>query len=216
MSSTRPSPEVIIDLFRAFQKTAAAKTGVELELFTAIGEGVDTARGLATRCQAAERGIRILCDYLTAIGLLTKQGERYALGLDAATFLDRRSPAYFGSAVNSIAGETNLAALAQLTVAVRRGGTALPDGGMLSTEHPAWVEFARAMTPAGGVMGALLARLLGASGGSPRKVLDIAAGHGLYGIAIAREHPEAEVFALDWPNVLAVAREHAEAAGMAA
>jgi cyclopropane fatty-acyl-phospholipid synthase-like methyltransferase len=87
---------------------------------------------------------------------------------------------------------------------------------MLAAEHPAWVEFARTMTPAGALLGRLLARLLGASAGSCRKVLDIAAGHGLYGIALAREHPEAEIFALDWPNVLAVAREHAEAAGVAA
>jgi cyclopropane fatty-acyl-phospholipid synthase-like methyltransferase len=47
------------------------------------------------------------------------------------------------------------------------------------------------------------------------KVLDIAAGHGLYGIALARENPQAEVVALDWPNVLTVARENAKAAGVA-
>jgi len=46
-------------------------------------------------------------------------------------------------------------------------------------------------------------------------VLDIAAGHGHYGIAIATQNPQAEVVALDWPSVLAVAREHAEAAGVA-
>jgi hypothetical protein len=57
---------------------------------------VDTTGNLAVRCQAAERGIRILCDYLTSIGLLTKEGDRYALGPDAAAFLDKRSPAYFG------------------------------------------------------------------------------------------------------------------------
>lgn len=209
------SLDTILDLFAAFHRTAAVKAGVDLDLFTAIGAGVDTTGNLAVRCQAAERGIRILCDYLTSIGLLAKECDRYALGPDAAAFLDRRSPACIGSMVTSIAGETNLQAFARLTAAVRRGGTALPEGGALAPEHPVWVEFARAMVPGGAFMGPLLAALLDVRAGGRIKVLDIAAGHGLYGIAVAKENPEAEVVALDWPSVLAVAREHATAAGVA-
>ena len=119
------SLQTILDLFAAFHRTAAVKAGVELDVFTAIAEGVNTPGAVAARCQAAERGVRILCDYLTSIDLLTKEGDRYALGPDAATFLDRRSPAYFGSLVTSVAGDTNLQGFARLTAAVRRGGTAL-------------------------------------------------------------------------------------------
>lgn len=210
------SLETILGLFTAHYRTAAVRTGIELDLFTAVGSGVDTAPGLAVRCGAAERGIRILCDYLTAIGLLTKQGERYALGADAATFLDKRSPAFFGSMVRATAGDTVLRGLAELTAAVRKGGTVLPEAGVLAPDHPYWAEFARAVAPAGRFMGPLLATLLdvGAARGRIR-VLDIAAGHGLYGIAVATQNPQAEVVALDWPSVLAVAREHAEAAGVA-
>lgn len=46
------------------------------------------------------------------------------------------------------------------------------------------------------------------------KVLDLAAGHGLFGIAIARRNPNATVYALDWPSVLEIAREHALSAGV--
>src|SRR5215468_2919902 len=140
-----PSPEKVIDAFQAFHRTAAVKAGVELDLFTAIGEGVDTVPALATRCQAAERGIRILCDYLVVIGFLRKAASRYALAIDAATFLDRHSPAYFGSTVGYFACETNQEAFARLTAAVRQGKTALPEDGALVPEHPVWVEFARAM-----------------------------------------------------------------------
>jgi ubiquinone/menaquinone biosynthesis C-methylase UbiE len=48
------------------------------------------------------------------------------------------------------------------------------------------------------------------------KVLDIAAGHGMYGITIARHNPEAQITALDWASVLEVAKENAEKAGVAA
>jgi ubiquinone/menaquinone biosynthesis C-methylase UbiE len=46
------------------------------------------------------------------------------------------------------------------------------------------------------------------------KVLDIAAGHGLFGINIARANPAAQIFAVDWKTVLAVAVENATAAGV--
>jgi len=46
------------------------------------------------------------------------------------------------------------------------------------------------------------------------KVLDIAAGHGFFGIAIAQRNPRAEIVGVDWPSVLAVATEHAQAAGV--
>src|SRR5262245_40562635 len=102
------SLETILDLFTANYRTAAIKTGIELDIFTAIGSGADVTRDLAARCGAAERGIRILCDYLTSIGLLTKQGERYGLGPDAAAFLDKRSLAYIGSMVTAYSGATTL------------------------------------------------------------------------------------------------------------
>jgi O-methyltransferase domain/Dimerisation domain len=209
------SLETIVDFFVAYQRTAAIKAAVELDLFTAIGEGRDTIADLAERCQAAVRGVRILCDYLTVVGLLRKEDGRYALGSDAAAFLDRRSPAYAGSLVAAIASDTNLQAFGRLTAAVRRGGTALAEGGTLAPEHPVWVEFARAMIPGGAFLGRLLAALLDVETGGRMKVLDIAAGHGLYGIAVAKANPAAEIVALDWPNVLAVAQGHAEEAGVA-
>jgi len=79
-------------------------------------------------------------------------------------------------------------------------------------DHPIWVKFARAMVsfraPVATRVASELARW------SPRKVLDIAASHGMFGIAIARAVPGAEVTAVDWQAVLSVARESAEAAGV--
>src|ERR1700741_1264264 len=87
---SQPNPERIFDTLNAHQKTAALKAGIELEVFTAIGEGADTAAALAKRCQASERGLRTLCDYLTILGFLTKQDQKYALAPDAGRFLARR------------------------------------------------------------------------------------------------------------------------------
>jgi 2-polyprenyl-3-methyl-5-hydroxy-6-metoxy-1,4-benzoquinol methylase len=61
-----------------------------------------------------------------------------------------------------------------------------------------------------------VAALIAASAAKKWKVLDVAAGHGLFGITVARHNPNAEIFAVDWPAVLAVARENASGAGVAA
>jgi len=48
----------------------------------------------------------------------------------------------------------------------------------------------------------------------PMRVLDIAAGHGLFGIEIAKQNPQARVTGLDWAPVLRVALDNARKAGV--
>jgi len=95
--AAKPSPNLVYQTLNAYQGTAALRAAIDLDIFTLIGEGVDTAAALAKRCKASERGTRILCDYLTILGFLTKQDGRYTLTLDSATFLDRRSPSSMAS-----------------------------------------------------------------------------------------------------------------------
>lgn len=151
---TPPTPLRLLETLGGFQRTAALRTAIELDLFTAIGEGANALPALARRCSASERGVRALCDYLTMLGFIEKRGDAYGLSADAAAFLDARSPAYLGAAAaEAYAGPALTEAFAALTEAVRRGGTAVPGGGTLAPQHPIWVAFARAMA----VPGAFLA-----------------------------------------------------------
>ena len=210
----QPSPETLFETLTAYQRTAALKAAIELDLFTAIAGGAQTAEALAETCNAAPRGLRILCDYLVVAGFLTKAEDQYGLTLDTAVFLDRRSPAYMGSAVKFLVSPLLVEAFNHTTESVRKGGTAISAEGSMEPEHPVWVDFARAMAPLMGMPADSIAQLLDAQAGEPWKVLDIAAGHGVFGIALAKHNPNAEVFALDWASVLAVAEENAQAAGV--
>jgi SAM-dependent methyltransferase len=216
MASGEPSLSLVWDTFTGYQRTAAAKAAIELDLFTHIGAGAATIDALAARCRAAPRGLRALLNHLVVDGFLTRDGERYGLSATAAAFLDRSAPTYLGSAVTFIASPMIVEGFTRLTDAVRHGGTAVPADGALAPEHPVWVEFARAMAPIAGMTAVLVANLLDIEHAPGGKVLDIAAGHGLFGITLARLNPAIELTALDWPNVLAVAAEHARAAGVAA
>jgi len=90
MENKAPSPVQIFETLTAYQDTGALKAAIELDLFSAISDKGATANELATRCHAAERGVRILSDYLTVLGFLEKKGDRYQLTKDSATFLIRK------------------------------------------------------------------------------------------------------------------------------
>ena len=210
------TPERIFETLNAYQKTAALKTAIELDVFSAIADGATTQASIARRCQSSERGIRILCDYLVVNGFLLKNGQEYALADDSAVFLNRRSPAYLGEAAKFLALPEMINLYQDLT-AIVRAGTSLK--GEQSTNEPdssKWVEFARSMSNLQRMTAVAVAETLCASAGEKWKVLDVAAGHGMYGVMIAKQNPNAEIFALDWPEVLKVAHENAKAAGVAA
>ncbi|MGH9677626.1 MAG: SAM-dependent methyltransferase, partial [Candidatus Acidiferrum sp.] len=101
-----------------------------------------------------------------------------------------------------------------MTAAVRKGGTAGVQGDNSKPQDEVWVAFARSMAPLTIPAANFISEMIGAAEGRPCRVLDIAAGHGNYGITIAKKNPSAHIVAVDWPSVLAVAKENAEKAGI--
>ena len=214
-AAQQPSPQLFFQTINAHQRTEALKAAIELEVFTAIGEGNTTAAEIAKRCQTSEKGMRILCDFLTIMEMLTKDGDRYALTLDSATFLDKRSPAYIGGATEFMCSPMLTDGAKHMAEAVRKGGTVMENEGTIGPENPVWVKFARAMGALMAMPAQLMAKLVDPQADRKLKILDIAAGHGLFGIAFAAQNPQAEVTAVDWTAVLEVAKQNAAKAGVA-
>lgn len=210
-----PSPALIFETLNAYQRTAALRGAIEVDLFTAIADGNQTASAIATHIKASEKGTRVLCDFLTVIGFLAKHGNEYALTPDSSVFLNRHSPAYMGTVAEFLGkvGQED-GAFADMAALVRKGGTLL-DNESVSPDNPIWVNFARNMAPFLAMPAEIIAKMVGADSGAKWKVLDIAAGHGLFGISIARHNPNAQIVAVDWAAVLQVAGENAAKAGVA-
>lgn len=210
-----PNPLPIFEALTAYQKSFALKGAIDLDLFTAIAEGAHTIAEIARRCLASSRGVRILCDYLVIGGLLNKNGDRYDLTPEAALFLNRNSHAYMGSAANFLLHEDFSAAYSDMATTIRTGRTLLEGDGTVSEENGVWIDFARGMAPMAAPAATEIAtRIVPETGAAPKRVLDLAAGHGMFGIAIAREWPDAEIVACDWDAVLSVAEENAARAGV--
>ncbi|WP_443216742.1 SAM-dependent methyltransferase [Rhizobium sp. Root1203] len=209
------SPALVVDGMFAYRKTAALKAAIELELFTMIGGVGRTAKSLAAESGYAERGLRILSDFLVVSGFLTKNGEDYALTPSSQVFLDRRSPAYMGAAIDFLASPEMVSLFLDDPAASVRNGGAVGLANV-APDNPVWVRFARAMGAFTGGSAQALASEVAGWPKPPAKVLDVAAGPGAFGIEIAKVASSARIVALDWKPVLAVTEQNAGNAGVAA
>jgi 2-polyprenyl-3-methyl-5-hydroxy-6-metoxy-1,4-benzoquinol methylase len=209
-----PSPALFMETVNAYQKSAAIRAAIELNLFSAVSSSGATAGQLAEKCGASPRGVRILADNLTILGFLIKNADRYELTPDSAVFLDRQSPAYIGNAVEFLLSPELTGMYDHLASTIRRGTIAHSELGTLAPEHPVWIHFARSMgsmmTPAA----CGLADLITLPSDRETKVLDVSASHGKYGIAFAEKNPKTRVTGVDWAPVLEIARENARKAGV--
>jgi hypothetical protein len=208
------TPAIVFENLNAFHRTFALKAAIELDVFRAVGQGPGDVASIARHAKASERGTRILCDFLVINGLMEKVDGKYRHTPSSAAFLDPASPHCLASIVGFLSLPTLREPFEHLADIVRNGRTVLPGAGTVEPENPVWVEFAQSMAPMMaplvGPLGAIV--LEGRSG--PTRVLDIACGHGLFGIEIAKQNPQARVTGLDWAPVLRVALDNAQKAGV--
>src|SRR5438270_2377046 len=135
-----PNPTQIFDCFNGYHRSYALKAAIELDVFSAIAEGNKTAATIATRIGASERGTRVLCDGLVIYGLLQKSAHGYSNTADTAFFLDRKSRAYMGSTMGFLLHPEHFSAWENFADAVRKGSSALPNGGNMKIENHLWVD----------------------------------------------------------------------------
>jgi 2-polyprenyl-3-methyl-5-hydroxy-6-metoxy-1,4-benzoquinol methylase len=206
-----PNPMIVLETLNSYQRTFALKGAIELHLFTHIAEGATTAAALAAKIGAPEKGVRVLSDYLVVAGFLTKSDGNYGLTEDASIFLNEKSPAYIGSIARFLALDSHVDRFKNMAAIVRKGGSLNADS-LEEPDHEMWVEFARSMAPTMMMPGGATAEAVAGTG--PKKLLDIAASHGIFGILVAQKNPEVEVWAQDWPKVVAFAAENAAKMGV--
>jgi ubiquinone/menaquinone biosynthesis C-methylase UbiE len=208
------TPGLVFEMMQSYQRTAALKAAVDLDLFRAVGEGPGDVASIARSCKASERGTRILCDFLVINGVLAKENSTYKHTPLSATFLDPRSPACLASIAQFLGNSALHEPTEHLADIVRSGRTTLPGAGTVEPDNPVWVQFAQTMAPMMAPLAGPLGQVVLNGHNGPMKVLDIAAGHGLFGIEIAKQNPQAHVTGLDWAPVLRVAIENAKKAGV--
>ncbi len=208
-------PEPLQQTIRAFQESRVILTSLELDVFTAIGNGAtaaEVARGIGGEPRATET----LLNALVACGLLEKRDGLFTNTPVSATYFAA------GGTHDSRAAWMHTAHLwttwSQLTEAVRRG-TAVQvrdeDTGRAQrgAPHENWTQaFIAAMHRNASERAPVVVDAVRAH--SARRMLDIGGGSGAYSIAFAEANPLLHVDLLDVPDVIPIAQRHIQEANL--
>ena len=214
MSETQAhGPQQLMQMIQGAQVTALITAAVELGVFAAVAKGARTDQQIAEAIKAPKRSTAVLLDGLAVLGLLAKKGTSYESTPLSEEHLVPGKPMYMGDMTGIFGSNMIWGGYQRLAEAVRNDGTVMPEHAE-TPKHPFWEQFARSSAsmafPTAGALAGVLGEWIA---NKPKvRVLDIAAGSGIYGLTLAKS-PNVDVTLLDWPNVLVETKKWAERLG---
>jgi 2-polyprenyl-3-methyl-5-hydroxy-6-metoxy-1,4-benzoquinol methylase len=209
------SPQNLMKYVWGFAPPLIIGAAVRNRVFDTLDGGPRTVAEVSAATGASQRGLAAIMNALVGLEFLTRDSAgRYALTPESAAFLVSSKPGYLGGFVSHIPTEL-IPAWLGLPEIVRTG--APPKRVNQIEEGSAF--FAGFVTDLFALnYGAAIAAAdaLGISAKTnPIRVLDLAAGSGVWGIAMAQRSPQVTVTAVDWPKVLEITRGMVTRYGMA-
>jgi predicted O-methyltransferase YrrM len=200
--------EDLMNRIRAFQESRALLTAVELDLFSAVGQGA-TAAEAASRLQTDERATEMLMNALTALGMLQKKDGIFRNTPLAAQYFTEGSPDNVRLAMMHSAYLWDR--WSTLTECVRTGTSQQPASPGERDQH--WTEaFIAAMDRNVVERAPLVIKAVDTNG--VRRMLDVGGGSGGYSIAFAKASPELHAEVLDLPAVLPLTGQYIKKSGL--
>jgi SAM-dependent methyltransferase len=218
--SSQPTPQRILGMGWGFAPPLVIQAAVENGIFDALDRSPMTAKDLAQEIGASERGVSAIAGALVGFELLTKQKDgRYALAPDTAAFLVKGKPAFHGGLFGHFRSDIipNWLSLPEVT----RSGQPQRKVEQPETAATFFEGFVDSLFPMNYPAAQALAHALerqrsaAGKGDGEIRVLDLAAGSGVWGIAQAQASPRVRVTAVDFEPVLAVTRRTADRFGLA-
>ncbi len=208
------TPQRIMQFAFGYAPPLVIEAAIRHNVFDQLDAGPKTAEQIAETSHASLRGIRMILNVLVSLELLTKDDDGlYWLTEESAAFLVSTKPSYFGALIRHTS-EQLLPRWLSLNEVVKTGKPAT----RVNDEKEGsdfFQQFVEAIFPMSYAAASALAEALGVSNSeSETSVIDLAAGSGVWGIAIALRSPKVHVTAVDWPEVIPVTRRVAERLGV--
>jgi len=208
------TPEKVMRYAWGYAPPLIIEGAIRNGVFDALSNGPMTVAEVSSATGASERGLASIMNALTGLELLTKDGSVYALTPESAVFLVSTKPSYLGGMMAHMSSQL-IPKWLDIANIVRTGHPSAQVNE--AVEGAAFFEkFVSALFPFNYAAASVAADALDVANAThPVRVLDLAAGSGIWGIAIAQKSPHVIVTAVDWPGVLEVTRSTAAQFGMA-
>jgi opacity protein-like surface antigen len=211
----RITPDRLMGFTFGFAPPAIIETGLRLGIFDLLDKGARPIDEIVASSRASPRGLRILLNALVGLDLLAKDRmERFSLTPESAHFLVSGKPTFHG-AFFMLTSERMLSEWGKLSSIVRSGR---PTHRINEEESGTkfFQQFVENIFPIHFPAARCLAHTLQLSNlTSPALVLDLAAGSGVWSVAMAKESPHVAVTAIDWPGIIPITRKVTEREGVA-
>ena len=199
------TPQRLMQLAWGYAPPLIVQAAIDVGVFAALEHGPRTLAELTAETGASARGLRAILDALVGLDLLRKaEGGRYSLAAEAAAFLVPSSAHYLGGSFRHVSRQL-MPGWLRLTESVRSGRPVAAHNGE-GAGAAFFSEFVDSLAVTNGPAAAALAEHLAPDGAGEGSALDLGAGSGIWGIALARRMQGLRVTALDWPGVLDTTR----------
>lgn len=208
-TTTAPAadPQAIFQLATGFMASKFLFAASELGLFEALADGPTDLDGLAARSGLTRRCARIAADAAVALGLLERDGDRYANSPAAAMFLAGGGPADMRPLLR-FWDQVSFPTWTDLAGALGRGR---PDHQIFDID-PDLVPIMSAGIEAA-TAGAAAAFAQSAPVPPGGRLLDVGGGTGSWSLALVAHDPTVSATIVELADVAAVARERIGATG---
>ena len=194
-------PDRIMQFGWGYAPTFIIRAALQHKIFDRLDESPKTVEELSQASGASKRGLTAILNALVGLELLARSNGRYSLTSESAAFLVSTKPGYHGAFFTHTLDQI-FQKWQQLPEVVRTGK---PVQAANTQEEGAefFASFVEALFPMGYPGARVLGEHLGVARSSgPIRVLDLAAGSGVWGIALAQQSPNVQISAVDWPVVL--------------
>jgi ubiquinone/menaquinone biosynthesis C-methylase UbiE len=199
------SAQKILEINWGHAKTRVLAAGIELDIFTRVKNGKKTSRQISRATKSSRRGIDLLLNALAGLGLLVKEKSGgFSLTDDSSEFLVRGKPRYLGDM--SLHSLRLSKAWFNLTDCIRSGKPYFGVDEKGRAED--FIGLVRGLFQMNYAAAKYAALYVKKKHKEIYDVLDVAAGSGVWGIAIAQEFRTARITALDYPRVLSITQEY--------
>jgi precorrin-6B methylase 2 len=188
------------------------EAAIRHRVFDFLDSGPKTIQQLHTETHASERGLSAIAHALVGLGFLAKDAQgRFSLTPESAAFLVSTKPGFQGGIIRHCS-EQLIPKFLSLNEIVSTGKP-VEAVNQEDTGSEFFHQFVNDIFPMSYPAALTLARHLDLT--SPTHVLDLAAGSGVWGIALAQSSPRVTVTAVDWPEVIPVTRNTVGRFGLA-